>query len=160
MIIVSNTTPLSELSKIGRLELLRDIYQEIIISQEVYSELLTGNHPAVIAVKSASWIKVHNVSNYQLIQQLQLETGLDLGESSAIILAEELKADQLLIDEKLGRKIAQARGLPILGLVAIIVLTKEQGLINSVKDILDALMSNGTRISNTLYEYALRRAHE
>jgi predicted nucleic acid-binding protein len=160
MIIVSDTTPLSELSKVGKLDLLPTVFGRVIIPQQVYEELTTGNHPAVLAVKSAFWLEVRSISNNQLIEQLQLETDLDLGECSAIILAEELKADQLLIDEKAGRKVAISRGLPIIGLVGVIILAKEQGLIDNVKDILDDLISKGTRISPKIYDYALITARE
>ncbi len=51
MIIVSDTTPLSELAKIGKLDLLHAVFGRVIIPQQVYQELTTGNHPAVLAVK-------------------------------------------------------------------------------------------------------------
>lgn len=160
MIIVSDTTPLSELSKVGKLDLLHAVFGKVIIPQQVYEELTTGNHPAVLAVKSASWLEIRSISNIQLIEQLQLETALDLGECSAIILAEELKAGQLLIDEKAGRKVAISRGLPIIGLVGVIILAKDQGLIDNVRHMLDNLMSKGTRISPKIYNYALITARE
>ncbi|HYW20925.1 MAG TPA: DUF3368 domain-containing protein [Nodularia sp. (in: cyanobacteria)] len=160
MIVVSDTTPLSELSKIGQLDLLYAVFGRVIIPQEVYQELTTGNHPAVSAVKAAKWIEVYSVSDSLLIKQLELETDLDLGECAAIILAEELNADQLLIDEKSGRKVAIARGLPIIGLVGTIILAKDKGLIDNIKDILDNLILQGTRISPKLYNYALITAEE
>ena len=160
MIVVSDTTPLSELSKIAQLDLLQAVFGRVIISQQVYEEITTGNHPAVLAVKSASWLEVHSLNNNQILEELQLETNLDLGECSAIILTEELKADLLLIDEKAGRKVAISRGLPIIGLVGVIIWAKEQGLIDNFKDILDDLISKGTRISSKLYDYALITARE
>ena len=90
MIVVSNTTPFSELAKVGRMDLLGDIFGKVIIPQEVYNEITTGTHPAVNAVKSATWIEVLSI---QQISILQSETNLDLGECAAIILAEELGAD-------------------------------------------------------------------
>lgn len=160
MIIVADTTPLSELSKIDKLELLQALFGTVIISQEVYQELTTGNHPAVSTVKSSLWIKVCTVKDRKKIQDLQLETGLDLGECSAIVLAEELDAGQLLIDEKAGRKVALTRNLPILGLVGAIILAKDKQIIETVKEILDALINRGTRISPKLYNYALITAKE
>ncbi|MFY7798440.1 MAG: DUF3368 domain-containing protein [Dolichospermum sp.] len=160
MIIVSDTTPLSELAKIGKLDLLHAVFGRVIIPQQVYAELTTENHPAVLAVKLVSWLEVRSINNHELIKNLQLETDLDLGECSAIILAQELKADQLLIDEKAGRKVAISRGLPIVGLVGVIILAKEQGLIDSVKNIFDDLIIKGTRISPKIYNYALITAGE
>jgi uncharacterized protein len=85
MIVVSDTTSLSELSKVNKLNLLQAVFGRVIIPQQVYEELTTGNHPAVLAVKSALWLEVRSINNSQLIEQLQLETDLDLGECSAII---------------------------------------------------------------------------
>jgi predicted nucleic acid-binding protein len=160
MIIVSDTTALSELAKIGKLDLLYGVFGTVIIPEEVYQEITTGNHPAVAAVKSAQWLKIDSVNDQQSIEKLKIETGLDHGESSAIILAEELNAAQLLIDEKAGRKVAISRGLPIIGLVGVIVLAKEKQLIDNVQVILDMLIEKGTRISPKLYNYALILAQE
>jgi predicted nucleic acid-binding protein len=94
MIIVSDTTPLSELAKIGQLNLLKDVFRTLIIPQEVYQEITTGNHPAATIVPSIDWIKIHSISNLQTVSALQTSTGLDLGECAAIVLAEELKASK------------------------------------------------------------------
>lgn len=77
MIVVSNTTPLSELAKVGKMYLLRDVFERIIIPVEVYDEVTTGNHPAVRQVQSADWIEVRVVSNREEVVSLQMETGLD-----------------------------------------------------------------------------------
>ncbi|WP_228039586.1 hypothetical protein [Dolichospermum sp. LEGE 00240] len=71
MIIVSDTTPLSELAKIGKLDLLQAIFGRVIISQQVYEELTTGNHPAVLAVKLVSWLEVRSINNHELIKKLK-----------------------------------------------------------------------------------------
>ncbi|MDP8963122.1 MAG: DUF3368 domain-containing protein [Cyanobacteriota bacterium] len=160
VIVVSDTTPLSELAKIGQLTLIRDIFERVIIPLEVYNEATTGTHPAVTVVQSASWIEVQSVSDTQKVLSLQTDTRLDLGECAAIILAEELSANQLLLDDLAGRREAQARGLPVIGTVGIVLLAKERGLIFSVTEVLDELIANGTRIGQRLYDYALAVAGE
>jgi predicted nucleic acid-binding protein len=127
---------------------------------EVYNEATTGTHPAVTVVQSASWIEVQSVSDTQKVLSLQTDTRLDLGECAAIILAEELSANQLLLDDLAGRREAQARGLPVIGTVGIVLLAKERGLIFSVTEVLDELIANGTRIGQRLYDYALAVAGE
>lgn len=160
MIVVSNTTPLSELAKVGKMHLLQDIFGKVIIPQQVYDEVTTGNHPAVEQVQSANWLEIRTVFDEQKVVNLQRETGLDLGESAAIILAEELNAQRLLIDEWAGRKVAKARNLPIIGTVGILLIAKEQKLIPSVKPILDDLILVGKRISPNLYQELLNLANE
>ena len=160
MIIVADTTPLSELAKVGRLNLLRDVYRQIIIPPEVYNEAIAGTHPAVEQVRLADWIEVRSVSNSQKVLVLKEAKKLGLGECAAIILAEELGAKRLLIDDRNGRREALSRNLPVIGIVGILLLAKQQGLIPEIKDILDALLAQETRISQRLYQYALTTARE
>ncbi|MBD1933744.1 MULTISPECIES: DUF3368 domain-containing protein [Cyanophyceae] len=160
MIVVSDTTPLSELAKVGRLTLLQDIFGRVIIPLEVYNEVTTGTHPAVTAVQSASWIEVQSVTDINKVLTLQTDTGLDLGECAAIVLAQELGANRLLIDERTARREAQVRGLPVIGTIGILLLAKQRSHISSVKEVLDDLIANGTRISQRLYDDALTIAGE
>jgi predicted nucleic acid-binding protein len=160
MIVVSNTTPLSELAKVGKMYLLRDVFERVIIPVEVYDEVTTGNHPAVRQVRSANWIEVRVVSNPEAVVSLQMETGLDLGESAAIALAEELKAQRILIDELAGRVVAKTRNLSVTGTVGVLLIAKQQGLISKVQPILDELVVAGKRISPELYREVLAIANE
>jgi uncharacterized protein len=161
MIIVSNTTPISELAKVGELQLLHDVFGQVIIPQEVYDELTVGNHPAVLAMQSANWIEVKLLSDRRdSLQELQTQTNLDLGECAAILLAEELGADRLIIDERAARQVAKSRQLPVIGTVGVLLLAKQRDLRPNVKDILDTMIEKGTRISAKLYQQALMIAEE
>ena len=160
MIVIADTTPLSELAKVGQLNLLRDIFGEIIIPQQVYHEVSQGNHPAAGIIKRQSWISVRTVSDDRKISLLQVSTKLHLGESAAIILAEELAADWLLLDDRRARQVAESKCLPIIGTIGILLLAKDEGLIPSIKEIMDNLMAQGKRISSQLYREALAIAQE
>lgn len=160
MIVVSDTTPLSELAKVGKIDLLRDVFGEIIIPQEVYNEATRGNHPAASAVQSITWISVRTVSDPQKIFDLQAETNLHLGETAAIVLAEELGVDQILLDDRKARLVAESRNLPVIGTIGTLLLAKDEGLISSIKEILDNLRAKGKRISPKLYQEVLTEAQE
>jgi len=149
-----------ELVKVGYLYLLYELFEQVLIPQEVYAELTTGNHPAVKIVSNLSWLEVRQIKNAEQINSFRLSYNLDLGEIAAIILAEELNADQLLIDEKAARRVAKTRRLPIIGTVGILVLAKKRGLIENVQTILDKMIENGTRIGRRLYLQALILAEE
>nr|WP_238361131.1 DUF3368 domain-containing protein [Iningainema tapete] len=142
------------------MELLRDIFGTVIIPQEVYNEVTVGNYPAARLVPVASWIEVQPVGSIQMVQALQVQTDLDLGECAAIVLAQELKAEQLLIDDLDARKLAKSIGLPLIGTVGVLLLAKEKGLIFSVKDVMDELITNGMWISQRLYIEVLAIALE
>jgi uncharacterized protein len=160
VIVVSDTTPISELAKIGRLTLLREVYLRVIIPQEVYDEVMAGPRVVVAATKSANWIEVHAVSESNKVLALHASTPLGLGECAALILAEELGAQRLLMDDRAGRREAIARGLPVTGTIGTLLVAKQQGIITSVKDVLDDLRDHGTRISEQLYRDALAAASE
>jgi predicted nucleic acid-binding protein len=119
-----------------------------------------GQHPATKLVHNLSWLEVVTVNNRQVVQELQELYNLDLGESEAIALAEGIEVVQLLIDEKRGRRVALARKTPIIGTVGILLLAKRRGLLDSIKDILDEMQVQGTRISAQLYVQVLTLAEE
>jgi uncharacterized protein len=158
VIVVSDTTPISELVKVGRLSLLRDIFGELIIPNEVYDELTAGNHPAVEMIQSINWIKVCSVGNGNKVSDLHTATKLGWGECAAFILAEELGADRLLMDDRAARREAKNRNLPIIGTVGILLLAKQQRLLLNVKEVLDELIIQGARINPRLYKDVLALA--
>lgn len=160
MIIVSDTTPLSQLAKVGKLNLLHDIYGKIIIPQEVYHEVTTGNHPAVNLVQLADWIERRTISSSEKVSTLKTITNLGWGECAAMILAEELEADQLLIDDLEARRVALSRNLKITGTLGILLVAKQLGLITSVQEVLAALITKGKRINTRLYQEVLSTAQE
>lgn len=151
MIIVSDTTPISELAKVNYLNLLPQLFGKVVVPQGVFDELQMGKHPATQLLQNLSWLEVVKVSNWQVVEELQGTLKLDLGESEAIALAEEMKASQLLIDEKAARKVALARNLPLIGTMGVLLLAKRQGLLANVTAVLDQMRSQGTRISERLY---------
>ncbi|MBD2141128.1 DUF3368 domain-containing protein [Anabaena sp. FACHB-1250] len=160
MIIVSDTTPISELAKVNHLNLLPKLFGKVVIPQGVFDELQVGEHPAAKLVQNLSWLEVVTVDNQQLVRELQQSFKLDLGESEAIALAEEISASGLLIDERAARKVAMAQKLPLIGTVGILLLAKRRGLLDSVKDVLDEMQEQGMRISDRLYVQVLTLAQE
>ncbi len=160
MIVVSNTSPISNLAAIGQLELLEQLYGNIIIPPAVYQELINSGDtdPATLAVQTLDWIQTQPISDRVLLETLQ--TNLDPGEAEAITLAVEIKADRLIIDERRGRNEAMRLGLQVTGLLGIVLAAKQQGLIPLVQPILDDLRANSFWIRDALYAEVLRLAGE
>ncbi|WP_375510016.1 hypothetical protein [uncultured Nostoc sp.] len=106
MIVVSDTSPLSSLAIVGYISILQDIYNTVIIPEAVANELAntSDEDERVTAVLSLDWIEIRQATDQEAVARLQNEQRLDLGESEAIALALELNADELLIDERLGRR--------------------------------------------------------
>lgn len=160
MIVVSNTSPISNLAAIGQLELLQQLYGNIIIPPAVYQELINSGDtdPATLAVQTVDWIQTQTISDRVLLKTLQ--TNLDPGEAEAITLAVEINADRLIIDERRGRNEAIRLGLQVTGLLGIVLAAKQQGLIPLVQPILDDLRTNSFWIRDALYAEILRLAGE
>jgi predicted nucleic acid-binding protein len=159
VIVVSNTSPLTNLAAVGQLDLLRQIYHQIVIPEAVFNELTAdgGLHPGAI-VRQLDWVTCRRVSNPAIVTALEVE--LDRGEAEAITLSQELAADLLLIDEHLGRVVASRLGIKIIGLLGVLIDAKRQGLIPEIKPVVDALMNHGFRIGNDLYIRILEAAAE
>ncbi|RLD99964.1 MAG: DUF3368 domain-containing protein [Aquificota bacterium] len=152
MSIVSNTSVLINLARIGKLDLLCQLYGELVIPEAVWKEVVIkgAGQPGVDEIKAAAWIEVRPVTNRQLVHALRQD--LDAGESEAIALALEIGAELLLMDERLGRETAHHFGLRYMGLIGALIEAKHKGLIRSIKPYLDALRDTaGFRISDNLY---------
>lgn len=157
MIIVSNASPIIALTKLHKLHLLRDLFQEIIIPKAVDNELSLSDSNS-LQIEDSSWIKVQLPENQLALEVLTYF--LDSGEAEAIILAKELSADRLIIDEKAGRKTAKRLDLNIIGTLGILLLAKEEGLISNITPCLDKLKQVGFWFSEELKELVLEKADE
>jgi predicted nucleic acid-binding protein len=158
MIVVSDTSAITNLIQIDHLWLLREVYQNIIIPQAVYDELVSDTKNKLI-IESLSWIKIKEVKENDITRNLK--EVLDPGESEAITLALELDADFIIIDEKKGRKIAEDYGLRKIGLVGILVESKRKGLIKEVRNLLEQLIDKANFfVSEKLYKDVLFQLNE
>jgi predicted nucleic acid-binding protein len=140
LIVVSDTSPILNLARIGRLELLQSLYRQVVIPSAVYAELTDARRdlPPAIDLGSMSWLMVAAASNRDHVEQLL--GSLDPGEAEAIVLAIELRADLFLVDERRGRRVASASGLAITGLIGVVARAKQAGLIDRAKPVLDELI--------------------
>ena len=161
MIVVSDTSPIVNLAAVGQLELLRQLYEKVVIPQAVYDEILSAGpgHPGVAEVATFDWIETKQVENRTVVASLELE--LDPGEAEAIALAIELRAELLLLDERKGRTVASHLGLKFIGILGILIEAKHKALIPAVKPIVDDLIQKaGFWISQQLYDFILQTAGE
>jgi hypothetical protein len=161
MIIVSDTSPLSNLFIIQQLQLLEKLYGKVIIPGAVMNELLQLEKRRIdlSSIKNAKWIEVIDVSDRPLVDELSQD--LDVGEAEAIVLAEMLHADWLLMDETKGRSIAKTQGLHIVGLLGVLLLAKEKGHILSVKELLNDLINKAKfRVGEELYNRIIEMSGE
>jgi len=142
LIVVSDTSPILNLARIGRLELLALLYRHVIIPSAVYDELIRskGDLPPSVDLASQQWMTVAAANDRNRVGEL-LEY-LDPGEAEAIVLASELGANLLLVDERRGRRVASAAGLPIMGLLGVIAAAKRTGLVQLAKPLLDELIDS------------------
>ena len=101
--VVSNTSPLINLALIGQLDLLPQLYTQVVIPEAVWHEIVIKGAGQIGAteIQAATWVVKQPVQNNTLVQLLKQT--LDAGEAEAIALALETQADLLLIDERLGR---------------------------------------------------------
>lgn len=161
MIVVSNTTPLIGLATVGQFELLRLFYREIVIAEAVYQEAVVAGHEAGGAkreVSDAGWIQVRAVHDRLAVDVLLDE--LDLGEAETIVLARELGADWVLMDEKKGRRKLTQLHQPKIGTVGLLLKAKQLGLLPELRPLLEQLRTQGFSISDTVVAAVLQQANE
>ena len=161
MIVVSDTTPIISLLKIDRLDLLQSNFGEVLIPKAVYEELTQDNQFENEAklIMRCPYVKIAQITNYDSVKSLQSRTGLDLGESEAIVLADERNADLILMDEAAGRRIAKQLGKNLMGLIGLLIVSYERKIIDSdeIRMAAETLRQNNRRISERHFELLMER---
>ena len=160
MMVISDTSCIGYLIIIDKLLLLKENFSKIIIPETVHKEILqlSSKYNLNKYLKS-EWITSMTITNYKLYKELLNK--VDEGESEAIVLSQEIHADLLLIDERKGTQLARSLGIKTLGLLGVLLLSKEKQIIPLVKPILDELIANTTfRIDKILYTNVLKQANE
>lgn len=161
MIVIADTTPIISLLKINRLDLLEKAFGEVLIPDAVYAELTADERflDEAEMVKHAPYIKIVPVFNPEAVRILRTVTGLDQGESEAIVLTDERKADILLMDEAKGRTVSGKMGITVMGTIGILISCYEDDLISSeeVRRCIDNLQRSGRHIGERHYRMLLDR---
>ena len=160
MIVVSDTSPLLALFYLGKLNLLELLFRDIVIPEGVYNELLhsklSETDKLLFTLSPFQIVKTENKTEVQ-----RLLAAIQLGEAEAIVLSEQLHADLLLIDETVGRNIASQRGIKIVGVLGILIDSKQNNHIVAVKPLMDQLILEiNFRISPNLYHKILKICNE
>jgi predicted nucleic acid-binding protein len=149
MRVVVNATPLIALALLDRLELLRQMFDEILLPAAVYDEVVVkgAGRPGADAVGQADWLQVVSPQATSTIEPMLL--GLDAGEMDVLLLAREQEPDWVLIDERLGRRVARAMGLPVKGTLGVLLAAVLAGLLSKAEalDGLHQLADSEVRIS-------------
>ena len=161
MIVVSDTSPITNLAAIGHIDLLPRLFAQVIIPDAVALELAAcpAGAPGFVDVSSCDWLVARPVEKPSVAAALSLD--LDIGEAETLALALEVGAAVVLMDERRGRRLAQRLGLRPLGLLGILVKAKRDGAIERVKPLLDSLISEaGFWIGPELYSKVVREVSE
>ena len=162
MIVVSDSSPLVALIDIDQVFLLPRLYERVLVPEAVWRETFVQGEgrPGREEAARAPWL-VERRSVVDTLVVRALQEGLDVGESEAIALAVEAKADLLLMDERLGRRTAQHMGLKVTGVIGVLVDAKHKGMVPAIRPQLDALRDRaGFRVSDELYRRVIMDERE
>lgn len=148
-IIIADTSCLILLSKIRELDLLRSMGRRVLVTPAVQREFGDGlpEWVGVVSPRDGHYIKV-------------LESELDAGEASAIVLSIEMDNPLLVIDDLKGRRMAEKLGLRYSGTFGLLLKAKQTGVIGAVRPLLDKVRSTDFRFSETLFVQTLEAAGE
>lgn len=149
--IISNTSPLRYLIAVDQVNLLQQLFEEVLIAPAVLNE---PSHPSARQdvrqwiEQRPDWLRVRQLSRPPAEA---LVATLDAGESETIELALEINPNFVLIDERLGRKTASSLGLTVIGALGVLREGYRQRYVSEPLQVLNQMRSVGFRISQSLY---------
>ena len=156
--VISNTTPILSLLKIDKLEILKELYEQVIIPNAVYKEIEEGKHKEFYKdLKKIDWLIIKDIKDQNSREYF---VDLDDGEAEVLILAKELNADLVILDEILGRRYAKVLKFNLTGTLGVLLKAKEKGIIKSLKELLTELTEKGTWLNTKLIKEVLKISKE
>lgn len=157
--VIVNSTPIIVLCGIGKLDFLRELYGEITIPTAVYGEVTAMEDSACMQVRKAdSWIHIESIRD--ITEKKMYKAKLHAGEVEVMILAQEQKADLVIIDDNAAKKTAKYLGLTVTGTLGILLKAKRKGLVSRVDVLLDEMKRNGFYLDSRLEAFVLEQAGE
>jgi predicted nucleic acid-binding protein len=158
--VVVNTTPLIALSYLGRLDLLKTLYGKIVIPDAVYRELSVKEDSVCkrFVDESLDWICIKKIKNE--MAKAMYKTQLHEGEVEVMILAQEINADVVVIDDANAKKHAKYLGLPVTGTLGVLIKAKREGYLSEIKPLLQQLLENNIYISDKIIDLCLKQVGE
>lgn len=158
-VVVVNTTPIIALALIEQFDLLPRLYGQVVVPPAVQAEALKGGAQGigVTEIKNADWIRVIALTDSR---RADLLPDLDRGEAEVLALAQELRADLVVIDERLARKYARRLKLKLTGTLGILLQAKRRGFVPTIKPLIERLVQGGIRLGDDVITEALQLADE
>ena len=150
MIAVSDSSPLILLSKIGELNLLRDLFESLLIPKQVYDEVVGPGLAGSAEVANAPWILVREVEILK-----PRDPRLGLGELACIALAIQVKPDLVLMDDLNARRAARAVGLKVAGTVGLLEHAFRVGSIRDLRSCYGKLIFAGAYVDTRIFNVSL-----
>ncbi len=159
-VVVSDTSPLRALAHLGHLEWLNDLFDQVFLPPAVAFELRQPP-PAFQPLEVSTWPYLQVRAPHNAARVAELLSMLDAGEAEAIALAEELRAEVVLIDELAGREVARRSGFTVVGTLGILLEAKQRGVCPAVGPLVDRLRTElNFFVSSRLWQTILRQAGE
>jgi uncharacterized protein len=157
--VVSDSSPLITLARIGCFDLLHELYGRIHIPTEVYKEVVIDGVglPGAAEISRSDWIDVRPAQTVADLAAIAGRTGRGAGEIGTVLLAKELSADLVLIDEWKARRYAQEEGLSVVGCVGILEDLYKQGHVSDLRNAYQQLIRNRARIDIETLQLSLAK---
>ena len=141
------------------MNILRELYGEIVIPSAVYTEITAKEDSACVQIQSeGDWIRVEQIKDNS--EKKMYKAKLHDGEVEVMILAQERKADLVILDDNAAKKTAKYIGLSVTGTLGVLVKAKRQGIIKEVRPLLSEMKQNGFYVSNEVERMVLEQAGE
>jgi len=157
--IIVNSTPLIALAKANKLEILKGMYGHIIIPEAVYKEVTEKDDVAAQRIEAArEWIEVCKVDPN--MDRRMYKAKLHDGEVEVMLLAQEIGADAVIIDDGAARKTAEYLELPLTGTLGVMIKAKQRGLLEAVMPVVQQMEQNGIFFSKELKEKIRKLSNE